>query len=94
MLILGLEKSAYDESLKNMNKVLLSDEQLQRVSYILNIHSALRVLFENTENLYGFMLMNNHNAFFNGRKPIDIISTRRLDDLSDTFKRIDSLVIR
>jgi hypothetical protein len=94
MLILGLEKTAYDEYLKDMNKVRLSDEQLQRVNYILNIHAALRVLFENPENLYGFMSMNNHNAFFDGRKPIDIIASGRLEDLTNISNRIDSLVIR
>jgi hypothetical protein len=89
VLILGLEKSDYYDCQTNG----LLDKQLERVSYILNIHAALRMLFENPENLYGFMSMNNHNAFYDGRKPIDIITSGRLDDLSNTFKRIDSLVI-
>jgi hypothetical protein len=35
--------------------------------------------------------MNNHNAFFDGVKPVDIIATGRLDDLNDTFMHIDFL---
>jgi uncharacterized protein (DUF2384 family) len=94
ILILGMKKSLYDDCRKDINKTSLSDDQLKRVSYILNIHAALRMLFDHPENMNGFMSMNNHNAFFDGRKPIDIISSGRLDDLSDTFKHIDSLVIR
>jgi hypothetical protein len=58
-----------------------------------DIHAALSIIFDNTENVHGFMSMKNHNAFFDGRKPIDIISSGRLDDLSNTFQHIDSLVI-
>jgi hypothetical protein len=93
-LILDIGQVYYDEYLKDINKTSLSYEQLKRISYILNIHVALRVLFDNPENVYGFMSMNNHNVFFDGRKPIDVISSGRLDDLSNTFKHIDSLVIR
>jgi hypothetical protein len=94
MLILDMNRSTYDDYRQDINKTSLSDEQLKRVSYILNIHAALRLTFDNPENLYGFMSMNNHNAFFDGRKPIDVIVSGRLDALSDTFKHIDSLIIR
>jgi hypothetical protein len=52
------------------------------------------MIFDNPETVYGFMSLDNHNSFFDGRKPIDIIASGRLDDLSDTFKRIDSLAMR
>jgi hypothetical protein len=87
-LILGIKKSVCDDNCKDINKATLSDVQLERIIYILNIHAALRTLFENPEDLYGFMSMNNHNAFFDGVKPVDIIATDRLDDLNDTFKHI------
>jgi len=41
--------------------VRLSQDQLTRASYVLNIHAALRTVFENPENLYGFMAMPNNN---------------------------------
>ena len=40
VLILGLEKSAYDDCPKDMNKAHLSDEQQETVNYIVNIHAA------------------------------------------------------
>ena len=49
--------------------VSLDEDQLKRVSLVLNIHSALRMLFDNPANVYGFMQMENHNEFFNGRSP-------------------------
>lgn len=52
VLTLDLEKSAYDDCRKDINKASLSDEQQERVSYILNIHAALRMIFDNPENLW------------------------------------------
>ena len=39
--------------------VNLDSDQLQRVSLVLNMHSALRVIFDNPENVYGFVAMAN-----------------------------------
>ncbi len=50
----------------------LTRNQLLRISYILNIHARLRIVFSNTDNIYGFMTMINHNAPFNGSTPLDI----------------------
>lgn len=35
----------------------------------LNIHAALRLAFDNPENVYGFPSMENRNEFFNGHAP-------------------------
>src|SRR5690606_20237962 len=37
--------------------VNLDPDQMQRVSFVLNIHAALRLLFDNPENVYGFPAM-------------------------------------
>ena len=50
---------------------LTSGQQL-RISYILNIHAALRSYFSNNDNIYGYMTLINHNVPFNGARPIDI----------------------
>ncbi|MFC7091848.1 hypothetical protein ACFQH5_20085 [Halomonas salifodinae] len=50
-------------------QVSLDADQLTRISLVLNMHAALRVLFDNPENLYGFMAMANHNAYFQGWPP-------------------------
>lgn len=72
-------------------EVSLDTDQLTRISLVLNIHSALRLVFENPENLYGFMAMANHNAFFHGRTPLDVIAQGDFVSLYETFKRIDTL---
>src|SRR5690554_4696255 len=63
--ILRVSRSTYTRA-KRGAEISLDRDQLTRVSLILNMHAALRVLFENPENLYGFMRMKNHNPFFNG----------------------------
>ena len=71
--------------------VSLDEDQLKRVSLVLNIHSALRMLFDNPANVYGFMQMKNHNEFFNGRSPLEVVQNGDMIALYETFRRIDSL---
>lgn len=72
-------------------QVSLDEDQLTRLSLVLNIHTALRVIFDNPENLYGFMAMHNHNEGFNGRSALEIIANGSMLSLYDVFQRIDSL---
>ncbi len=66
----------------------LNETQLKRISFILNIHEVLSLAFENKQNLHGFMNRINHNDFFCGRKPIDIISSGSLEDLEQVYFRL------
>jgi hypothetical protein len=72
-------------------RVSLDEDQLTRISLVLNIHATLRVLFDNPDNLYGFMSMANHNAPFHGRSPLQVISGGGMLALYDVFRHIDSL---
>lgn len=69
----------------------LDTDQLQRISFVLNIHAALRLVFDNPENLYGFTRMANHNEFFGGRSPLEVMAQGDMISLYETFRRIDSL---
>ena len=71
--------------------VNLDPDQMQRISLVLNIHAALRVVFDNPENVYGFVKLTNDNAFFNGRAPLEIMSQGDMISLYETFRRIDVL---
>ncbi|WP_411993553.1 hypothetical protein [Agarivorans sp. DSG3-1] len=51
------------------------------MSYVLSIHSALRTIFSERKNFYGFMKMVNINGSYFGNTPLSIISTGSLDDL-------------
>jgi hypothetical protein len=69
----------------------LDSDQMQRISFVLNIHAALRLVFDNPENVYGFPAMANDNDFFNGRPPLEIMSQGDMISLYETFRRIDAL---
>lgn len=89
--ILQISRPAYYRYRKNPEQANLTQDQLERLSYLLNIHGCLRTLFENPKNVYGFMAMKNDNPFFNGDSPLNVISTGKFAALYETFKRIDSL---
>ncbi|PAU73989.1 hypothetical protein [Halomonas salipaludis] len=63
----------------------VDEDQLTRISYVLNIHAALRVTFDNPNNLYGFMRMTNHNEFFNDRSPLEVIASGDIGSLRETW---------
>ena len=91
--ILRISRSTYTRALQKDPawSVSLDTDQLQRISLVLNIHSALRVVFDNPENVYGFVAMDNHNDFFNGRSPLEIMAQGDMIALYETFRRIDVL---
>ena len=89
--ILGIPRSSFHRYQKDPSTVSLSSDQLERLSYIANIHQALRIVFSNPDNVYGFMGMINNNPYFNGRTPLSIISTGSFGSLYEVFKRIDSM---
>lgn len=89
--ILAIPKSSFHRYQKDPSSVCLSSDQLERLSYLANIHQALRMVFSNPDNVYGFMNMVNHNPFFNGRTPLSIISSGNFGALYEVFKRIDSM---
>lgn len=89
--ILGIKKGSFNRYQKDPETVSLSDDQLERISYIANMHQALRTVFSNPDNVYGFMSMNNNNPYFNGKTPLSIISTGNFGSLYEVFKRIDGM---
>ncbi len=70
--------------------VELDRDQLERASIVLNCHASLRLVFDNPENVYGFMGLENHNEFFNGSKPLEIMAQGDLMPLFEAYKRIDA----
>lgn len=72
--VLGISSEARSEITQGKHScVELNDEQMNRISYVLNIHAALRRLFENQKNVTGFVSMPNHHAAFNGKTPLDVM---------------------
>lgn len=90
--ILRVSHSTYARARRgDLTEIKLDSDQLTRISYLLNIHAALRVIFDNPENLYGFVNMINYNPYFNGRTPLEIMESGNFAALYETFKRVDSL---
>lgn len=89
--ILRVSHSSYARAKKRdaLQEISLDRDQLTRISLILNIHAALRIVFDNPENLYGFMKMANNNPFFEGRAPLEIMGTGDFVAVYETFRRID-----
>ncbi|WP_018983358.1 antitoxin Xre-like helix-turn-helix domain-containing protein [Salinimonas chungwhensis] len=88
--ILGVSSASIARA-KRKENVSLSRDQIERVSYILNIHGALRTVFDNPENVYGFVRKKNHNPFFNGATPFELMVSGSLATLYEVFKRVDAL---
>ncbi|WP_293265000.1 antitoxin Xre-like helix-turn-helix domain-containing protein [Neptunomonas sp.] len=91
--ILRVSHSTYARAKKKaqMQEVNLDRDQITRISFILNIHAALRLIFDNPDNLYGFMSMINHNPFFAGRSPLQVMGNGDFVAVYETFRRIDSM---
>lgn len=89
--MLRLPRSTYYKYCQNPDSIKLDSDQLTRISYILNIYAALKIIFNNGDNVNGFVKMPNHNPFFNGRTPLDIMGSGVMSDMYETFKRIDSM---
>lgn len=69
----------------------LSEEQLQRVSYVLNIHTSLTTVFKDSDNIYGFMTQPNNDPCFAGHSPLELIGSGDLTALEQTCWHIDSM---
>jgi len=70
------------------NQCSLTDEQLKRISFVLSIHATLRTVFTNPKNIYGFMSMDNHNGYFLGASPLEVICRGDLLSLSEVCYQI------
>ncbi|GIZ13944.1 antitoxin Xre-like helix-turn-helix domain-containing protein [Pseudomonas sp. NCCP-436] len=91
--VLRISRSTYSRASQKDPawEVSLDSDQMQRISLVLNIHSTLRLIFDNPENVYGFTSMENHNEFFNGRAPLEVMAQGDMISLYETFRRIDAL---
>ena len=89
--ILRLPKATYYKYRNDPESARLDRDQLTRISYLLNMHQALRIVFENPENVYGFMRKRNNNPYFHGRTPLEVIESGDFATLYETFRRIDTL---
>jgi hypothetical protein len=91
MTLLGnMKKSRFFDLKKNPGAANLSDDELDRLSFIANIHSSLAIMF-NEENQRRFLKTpQDENGDLAGRAPIDIMLSgiRGLLDMNDYFSSL------
>lgn len=79
--VLGdMTSSTYYEGIKSQT-VHLTEDTRQRVSLLLGIYKALRVLFDDTRQATTWINRENSLEPFNGAKPRDFLTTGALVDL-------------
>jgi hypothetical protein len=84
-----------ESDVENINKdpMPLTQSQILRLSYILNIHSGLRGIFSNPQNVYGFMTMANDHVLFSGMTPLDVLLNGTNDDFDAVMHHVAHLSV-
>lgn len=86
MTLLGLSnRSTFFNYKKNPDKAKLQQDTLERISYILNIHTALRIMFSNPDSIYNWVRKPNTNRFFEGKSAMDKMLGGRVMDIHDVM---------
>jgi hypothetical protein len=91
MALLGVGRSTLHKYQGRPESARVSNDLLERLSYLLNIHQALRTLFGNRENVYGFVRLANNNPFFNGASPMEVMTSGRVANLYEVHRQLDGL---
>lgn len=86
--ILQLSDSDYEACKKDSGSVLLTEEQVDRFSHLVNIHASLSVAFSNPQNIYGIISMSNRNRPFSGMSPLDFIEDGSVRSLEAAARAI------
>ncbi len=77
---------------KKRPAVRLPHDTLERISYLMGIHKALRILFSNQpERAYEWARKANSAAPFNGRSALEYMLGGRVVDLADVRRYLDAV---
>ena len=75
---------------KKLPEVRLPRDTLERISYLMGIHKALRIIFSNqTERAYEWVHKPNDAAPFNGASALDYMLGGQVVDLADVRRYLD-----
>jgi hypothetical protein len=70
--------------------IILTEDQLNRISYLIGIYSALHTIF-NDDFADGWVWRPNTNKLFKDQPPIDLMCSRNIEDLAMTRKHLDAI---
>lgn len=86
----GISKTTYHKY-RHLEPVRLPRDTLERISYLMGIHKALRILFSNhVERVYEWGRKPNTAAPFNGISALDYMLTGRVVDIADVRRYLDA----
>lgn len=87
--LLGISsRSTLNKYKESSGGIRLGVDLQERMSYILNIHKSLRVLFSLDESIYGWVRKPNSHPFFAGRSAMDVMQGGRVADLYEVANRL------
>ncbi|MGY3857839.1 antitoxin Xre-like helix-turn-helix domain-containing protein [Aeromonas sp. NJAU223] len=87
--LLGISSRSTLNKYKESNGgIRLGVDLQERMSYILNIHKSLRLLFSLDESIYGWVRKPNSHPFFAGRSAMDVMQGGRVADLYEVATRL------
>lgn len=77
---------------KKLPSVRLPHDTLERISYLMGTHKALRILFGNQpERAYEWVHLANDAAPFNGRSALDYMLAGQVVDIADVRRYLDGV---
>ncbi|MBA3537910.1 MAG: DUF2384 domain-containing protein [Tatlockia sp.] len=89
-ILLGLKRSTLFKYKSIPENASISRDLTERLSYLLNIHAALRILFSNPDSVYGWVRKPNFAPFYNGKSAMDIMLQGRVVDLWAVASRLNA----
>src|SRR5690606_20606045 len=74
--VLPISRSTYTSASKSdpSETVSVDSDHMQRISVVLNIHAALRVVCDDPDSVYGYPRMEKHNEVFNRGTSLDVMA--------------------
>lgn len=88
--LLGLKRSTLFKYKNAPEGASISSDLAERLSYLLNIHAALRILFSKEDSIYGWVRKANKAPFYNGKSAMDIMLQGRVVDLYAVASRLNA----
>lgn len=90
-IILGEPASATFEAWREGKGPLIPDETLKRISYILGIYKALRLLLQSEEHARTWIKSPNRAPTFGGVSALNVMLKGRVSDLADVRGYLDAM---
>lgn len=75
---------------KKDGRAVLSGDTLERISYVLGIWKALRILIPDEAQALAWVKRPNDNPLFEGRPPLERMTRGRILDLADVRRLLDA----